>query len=1166
MKAWRFTALIVVLVAWLAIPGSTSTINAAAATVPAAPLNVHASLGSAAGSATVTWMTPYNGGSPITAYEIQAYQGTSTAAAATAFAFPPATGATVDGLVPSATYTFTVTAYNALGWGPESQDSSALTLPAIPRSPANVKAVMGATPLTAVVSWTRPVGASVILGYRIEVYQGSGSTLVKEVNSLPIVSSVTVTGLSAGTVYTFTVTARSGAGWGVESAPSAPLAFPPPTPATPWAPANVQAIDGPIDGSATVTWAAPYNGGSAITRYLVRVYVGTSSTPVKSAYAIAGATGLMVTGLSGGQPYVFTVTAQNEVGWGVESDSSAVFTLPSAFPAVPWAPTNVQATAGTSAGAATVTWTAPFNGGSAISGYLIKVYLGSATTPVRSVYYDSPFAQGMSYAVTGLTAGGSYTFTVTAENAVGYGPESAPSAAIALLTVPAAPTGVQAVMGTTPGSVVVSWTVPDNGGKPIYGYIIRAFLGSGTTPVATGYAYPPSTSFTFSGLDGAGPYTFTVSAGNVYGWSAQSAPSTSMWLYTVPGVPANVSATTGNAAGTATISWTAPVSGGRSILGYRISAYLGSGTTPVATAYPGANPTSYTMTGLTAGVSYTFSVTAVNALGWGAESARSASISIFTAPGAPTSVQAVVDTTSVTVSWYAPASNGGSSITGYVVTASTGNADETFTASTPGWALSTALTQLIAGKTYTVTVKAVNAIGTGPASLPASPVTLPTVPAAPANLSVAPSGSTLQVTWLAPAFNGGKPVIGYTVTVSDGIHSPTSQQVTSTSASFTGLPTGTTYTVTVTASNAVGTGVAASMNASLPYLPPTLAVPGGTTVHHGDRVTFAVTATSPQPSDRLVLTAVGLPTGVSFTDLGNGTGQITGNAEVTAGTYPVTFSVSNGHNAPVLETAMITVTRETAAVVPVSANPANVAIGKTTGVSGMVRLRANLHEPYDADGMADIKEAAPVTYTLTPLGGGQTYTYTANLNGGGIGAELNTVAVFDHLPPNVYRVTISVGGNFYQGSADTLLTVYNTAVHASVTGKGAVTVGNVPWTFQFNAAYGKSGKLAGTVTFSEQPHLRVDATIPLSTAPELQTLTGKISGQVLVKNHRAYFQGTAIVNGVAGYRFVVTVVDNAYRSARDLIGLQIIDPQRSFVPALSFSPSALSSGHASFKK
>lgn len=82
-----------------------------------------------------------------------------------------------------------------------------------------------------------------------------------------------------------------------------------------------------------------------------------------------------------------------------------------------------------------------------------------------------------------------------------------------------------------------------------------------------------------------------------------------------------------------------------------------------------------------------------------------------TAPGAPTGVSAVAGRQRATVSWTAPASNGGSPITGYAVTAAPGGA----TCATTG-ALTCAVTGLTAGTSYTFTVRATNAVGPGPAS------------------------------------------------------------------------------------------------------------------------------------------------------------------------------------------------------------------------------------------------------------------------------------------------------------------------------------------------------------------------------------------------------------------------------------------------------------------
>ena len=100
-------------------------------------------------------------------------------------------------------------------------------------------------------------------------------------------------------------------------------------------------------------------------------------------------------------------------------------------PTVPGAPTHVMATAGT--GQATVSWTAPTTGGSAITSYTVTPYQGAAAQVPVTVTCPCTTTK---VTVTGLTNGLPYTFTVAATNDAGGGVASAPSAAVTPATAP----------------------------------------------------------------------------------------------------------------------------------------------------------------------------------------------------------------------------------------------------------------------------------------------------------------------------------------------------------------------------------------------------------------------------------------------------------------------------------------------------------------------------------------------------------------------------------------------------------------------------------------------------------------------------------------------------------------------------------------------------------
>ncbi|MFZ0160756.1 MAG: fibronectin type III domain-containing protein [Kineosporiaceae bacterium] len=275
----------------------------------------------------------------------------------------------------------------------------------------------------------------------------------------------------------------------------------------------------PANASAVVSWSMPGDGGTPVTGYVVTVYSGTGTTVLQSLNVAAPATTVTVTGLTNGTAYSFDVAAVNGLGTGPASARTAAVT-PSALPGAPviGVPTRGNASA-------VARWTAPPNGGSAITGYRVRVYTGTGTTVLRTV---TAAATATSLTVTGLTNGTAYTFDVAASNVVGTGPASARSAAVTPATVPGAPVIGVAVAGVAGGSITATskWTPPaSTGGSAITGYRVTALRLTvagqllGTTVSGVVSASTRSLAMT---LPVAGSYRFKVQAINAVGSGAQS--------------------------------------------------------------------------------------------------------------------------------------------------------------------------------------------------------------------------------------------------------------------------------------------------------------------------------------------------------------------------------------------------------------------------------------------------------------------------------------------------------------------------------------------------------------------------------------------------------------------------------------------------------------------
>lgn len=363
----------------------------------------------------------------------------------------------------------------------------------------------------------------------------------------------------------------------------------------------------PANLSVRLAITPPASNGSPITGYTIKAYRGTSL--VKTMTVSGSATAATVTGLINGVAYTFTISAKNLIGTGSTSSATAPV-IPATVSA---APRFGVLTPGDTT--AVVRWIAPtIPGGSARTGYTLKVYKAGVQVNCWLIGPDAT-----SVLLSGLTNGSAYTFTLTADNAVGSS-ILARSTALTPRTVPGAP-----VIGTvTPGaaSATVRWTAPaSTGGALISGYVVKIY--SGTTLVKTVNALSSARSLLVTGLVNGTDYTATVTAKNIAGLGAASADSAVVTPRTKPGKPVIGTPTAGNAS--ATVTWTAPsANGGAEITSYTVRAYRG--TVLARTVVVPAPATSATVPGLVNGVAYTFSVSATNAAGEGLASSRSVAV------------------------------------------------------------------------------------------------------------------------------------------------------------------------------------------------------------------------------------------------------------------------------------------------------------------------------------------------------------------------------------------------------------------------------------------------------------------------------------------------------------------------------------------------------------
>ena len=281
---------------------------------------------------------------------------------------------------------------------------------------------------------------------------------------------------------------------------------------------------------------------------------------------------------------------------------------------------------------------------------------------------------------------------------------------------------------------------------------------------------------------------------------------------------------------------------------------------------------------------------------------------------------------------------------------------------------------------------------------------------------------------------------------------------------------------------------------------PVLSVPAGQSVAVGGSLAFTVSA-SDANADPLVLSAFGLPAGLTFADNHDGTGSVAGTAAATPGTYHAAFWASDG---------TIPATARTVDIVVIPpGSPPTLVVPPTVSVQH--------GEPLSFSITATDPDGDPVTLGAAGLPAGVSFVDHAD----GTGSVSGIVSA----PVGIYTATFSAKDIWNTPTLRSVtIVVYNRA--ASESGTGWVPDGGNKADFTFNAKYGTSDQVQGQLQYT----YRLGS----------QTIKLKSTGLqwLVVLGNVGVLRGKATLNGVPGYVFELTVIDNG-AGAADSLALNI---------------------------
>ncbi|MHB9142523.1 MAG: fibronectin type III domain-containing protein, partial [Paludibacter sp.] len=624
--------------------------------------------------------------------------------------------------------------------------SNVITVVMAPSNPVSTAAT-NMTDVSISANWNNTVGAT---GYRLDVSSDAGfATFVAGFENKDVGNVITysVTGLTGNTTYYYRIRAYNGSGTSGNSNSISVLT----APAAPTATAASLITQ--------TSFAANWNVSDGASGYRLDVSTVANYSSFVTGYQnldVSNVTTYTVnTNLAAGTTYYYRLRAYNASGTSGNSNTINLITVPS----------NPTATAASNILSAS--FDANWNASTGAAKYYLDVSTDVGFGSFVTDYENKDLGNLTTFSVnTNLLSGTTYYYRVRANNAGGT---SGNSGVVTVLTIPAAPTAIDATTFTQT-SFSANWNVTTGAAK----YYLDVATDNAFTNLVTNWNNKDVGSVTTysvnTNLVAGTTYYYRVRANNATGTGGNS---NTISLVTVPPDPTAVLATNINES-SFSANWNISQTATGYFLDVSTDAGFGVGTFVVGfQSKDVANVTTYSVTGLSANTTYYYRIKAYNGSG---TSENSGNITQLTAPVVPTETAAsLITQTSFSANWDASAGAAGYRLD---VATDSGFGTGTFVTGYQDKDVGNVTTYsvntyLAEGTTYYYRVRSYNGGGTSTSS---GTISLKTIPVAPIespassiastsfyanwNTSIGASGYQLDVSTDA-AFGAGNFVLGY---------------------------------------------------------------------------------------------------------------------------------------------------------------------------------------------------------------------------------------------------------------------------------------------------------------------------------------------------------------------------------------------------------------------